>query len=57
MLQEVTGRFLAPDGSPLSGSVVFTPAPVFARDAALYARSFPTGEVATVRKNLETAWK
>lgn len=33
MLQEVTGRFLAPDGSPLSGSVVFTPTFLFARDA------------------------
>lgn len=32
MLQEVTGRFLAPDGSPLSGSVVFTPTFLFARD-------------------------
>lgn len=33
MLQDVTGRFLAPDGSPLSGSVVFTPTFLFARDA------------------------
>lgn len=32
MLQEVSGRFLAPDGSPLSGSVVFTPTFLFARD-------------------------
>ena len=32
MLQDVTGRFLAPDGSPLSGSVVFTPTFLFARD-------------------------
>lgn len=33
MLQEVTGRFLAPDGSPLSGSVIFTPTFLFARDS------------------------
>ncbi|WP_237207785.1 hypothetical protein [Rothia nasimurium] len=33
MLQDVTGRFLAPDGSPLSGSVIFTPTFLFARDA------------------------
>lgn len=33
VFEQVTGRFLAPDGSPLSGSVVFTPAFVFARDA------------------------
>lgn len=32
VFEEVWGRFLAPDGSPLSGSVVFTPAFVFARD-------------------------
>ena len=32
MLQDVTGRFLAPDGSPLSGSVVFAPTFLFARD-------------------------
>lgn len=33
MLQDVTGRFLAPDGSPLSGSVIFTPTFLFARDS------------------------
>ncbi|WP_237206456.1 hypothetical protein [Rothia nasimurium] len=33
VFEEVTGRFIAPDGSPLSGSVVFTPAFSFARDA------------------------
>ncbi|WP_237237059.1 hypothetical protein [Rothia nasimurium] len=32
VFEEVWGRFLAPDGSPLSGSVVFTPAFPFARD-------------------------
>lgn len=32
MYQDVYGRFLAPDGSPLSGSVVFTPTFLFARD-------------------------
>lgn len=33
IFEQVSGRFLAPDGSPLSGSVVFTPAFSFARDA------------------------
>lgn len=32
VFEQVSGRFLAPDGSPLSGSVVFTPAFSFARD-------------------------
>lgn len=32
VFEQVTGRFIAPDGSPLSGSVVFTPAFSFARD-------------------------
>lgn len=32
IFEQVSGRFLAPDGSPLSGSVVFTPAFSFARD-------------------------
>ncbi|MFW0183762.1 hypothetical protein ACN082_09725 [Rothia sp. CCM 9417] len=31
--ERVSGRFLAPDGSPLSGSVVFAPAFLFARDS------------------------
>lgn len=31
VFEQVTGRFIAPDGSPLSGSVVFTPAFSFAR--------------------------
>ena len=33
VFEQVSGRFIAPDGSPLSGSVVFTPAFSFARDA------------------------
>lgn len=32
VFEQVSGRFIAPDGSPLSGSVVFTPAFSFARD-------------------------
>ncbi|WP_237223341.1 hypothetical protein [Rothia nasimurium] len=32
VFEEVWGRFIAPDGSPLSGSVIFTPAFPFARD-------------------------
>lgn len=31
MYQDVYGRFLAPDGAPLSGSVIFTPTFLFAR--------------------------
>lgn len=33
MYQDVHGRFLAPDGAPLSGSVIFTPTFLFARDS------------------------
>lgn len=33
VFEQVWGRFIAPDGSPLSGSVVFTPAFSFALDA------------------------
>ncbi|MBF0807898.1 hypothetical protein [Rothia nasimurium] len=32
VFEQVSGRFLAPDGAPLSGSVVFTPAFSFARN-------------------------
>lgn len=32
LFESVSGKFLAPDGTPLSGSVVFTPAFSFARD-------------------------
>lgn len=31
LFESVSGKFLAPDGTPLSGSVVFTPAFSFAR--------------------------
>lgn len=41
MFEQVTGRFLAPDGSPLSGSVVFTPAFSFARDGQVVTLPAP----------------
>lgn len=49
VFEQVSGRFLAPDGSPLSGSVVFTPAFSFARDSQAVTLPAPKASQAKTR--------